>query len=60
MSTEIECYLCGIEFTMSDSIRFIKFDKTTKMFHNRCREVIDQLIEAKKKEYEASNPKGRI
>lgn len=64
MSTELgrlACYLCEEEFDMGDSVRFIRFDVTTQMFHTSCREVIQEMIEEKRRAiHETDNEQSSI
>lgn len=50
MKGRIDCYLCLKEFSMGDSIQFIKFDQTTLMVHDYCASKIIEAIERLKHE----------
>lgn len=51
MSTEygqLECHLCSEEAKLGDSLRFIRFDWTTLLFHESCRDAVWEMIEEKR------------
>lgn len=56
---QLECYLCEEEFDLGASIRFIRFDTTTQMFHDSCRNVIQELIEDKRRAINEVNNEKR-
>ncbi len=39
------CYGCGKPLLTGESVRFIRFDDTTQMFHKKCRQRIQAFIE---------------
>ena len=59
---QIECFLCGEDMKLGDSLRFIRFDRTTLLFHESCRDVVWELIQETKQKIqdEALHTQNRI